>query len=279
MRKIFSTMATYYFLIGIIIFSSLDMNKVEVGRLNYLKDVGDYPVLYVTGRAAFDKIQFRYAKKYYQTILTTFSSYAKDGADNGTTIMSRTYSMIALCDHYLGNNKEAIKLFKKALLIEPKHFWINYNLGVVYFETGDYRAALEYLNRCLLLNPDDLIASMDLDYWTYWKNEDAQRYKDLCSMQFIEVLKNSYKLSILAFERLGLHKAERKLSLTAIDKRLANHDPFYTYHARLTSRKIEPDQEIFNLMFNPSLSFLHLGQEKMFTKSQQEAIKSKLNKE
>ena len=46
-KHIFTTMAIYYVLIGGIIVLSLNVDRITMARLNYLKESAQYPVLFL----------------------------------------------------------------------------------------------------------------------------------------------------------------------------------------------------------------------------------------
>lgn len=247
---------------GLIVFLSVNVHKVKVNRLNGLEGLASYPVNYIDHRVPFQERQFRYARKYYQTLIDLIPTYEKKGIVDGPVTLSRAYAMIALCDYYLGKNKEATDLFKKALKIEPRHFWFNYNLAVIYFQSGDYETALFYLKDLFSLNTEKLEVSMSLDYYDLWAPKVAEQYKKVGSAQFYKVIVHSYKLAILAYERLKEPAQMKTLSAAAIQSGLANNDNFFYYYAGLTSQRPEVGRELFDLMVNPSLYFASIGQER-----------------
>ena len=262
LKRFFSITIVYYLIAGLVIFFSGDVSKAKVNRLNYLKGSASYPIFYIERQAPFDERQFRYARRYYQTLVHLIPFYEKTDMVNGPVTLSRAYAMIAFCDYYLKRNEEAIALFKKAAQIEPKHFWINYNLGVIYFQLGHYETALSYLKDCLSLNKEKLDVSMHLDYYDLWEPTLAEEYKKVSLKKFYQLVVNSYKLSVLAHEHLKNSIEMKKLSLLAIRAGLAKKDNFFYYYAGLSSQKIEAEKGLFDLVFNPSLYFVSIGQEK-----------------
>ena len=260
-ERLFSTTIIYYFMAGLLLFFSIDVPKVKVNRLNCLGGFASYPVKYLGHTAPFQERQFRYTRKYYQTLINLIPRYEKSGLVNGPVTLSRTYAMIALCDYYLGRNKEAVELFKKALTIEPRHFWFSYNLGVIYFRLGDDAAAISYLNNFFSADKEKLEASMRLDNDDFREPALAEKYRQVSSNRFYDAVVNSYKLAILASERLKNPVDARNLSLIAIQSGLGNKDNFFYYYAGLISQKPAVGDELFDLMVVPSLYFMPIGQE------------------
>ena len=201
-ERLFSTTIIYYFMAGLLIFFSVNAHKVKVNRLSGLEDLASYPARYLNHKVPFQERQFRYTRKYYQTLIDLTSGYEKKGLVNGPVTSSRAYAMIALCEYYLGKIKEPIELFKKALKIEPRHFWFNYNLGVIYFQLGDYETALAYFKDFFSVDLEKFDVSLSLDHYDLWEPKLAEKYKKVSLLKFYEVTINSYKLAILAYERL-----------------------------------------------------------------------------
>jgi len=188
--------------------------------------------------------------------------YEKAGMVNGPLTLSRAYAMIAWCDYYLGKNTEAIELFKKAFKIEPRQFWLNYNLGVIYFRSGDYETTLTYLKDFFSLDTETFEVSLRLDNYDLWEPTLAKQYKEVSWGKLHELMVNSYKLAILANGQLKNPFRMKELSLAAIESGLANQDPFFYYYAGLTSQRPEVGHELFDLMVHPSFYFGLIGQER-----------------
>lgn len=263
-KRFFSTTIVYYFLAGLIVFFSVDVQKARVNRLNGLQELAAYPARYLDHQVPFQERPFRTARKYYQTLIDLIPDYEKKGLVDGPVTLSRAYAMMALCDYYLGKNKEAVELFKKALEIEPRHFWFSYNLGVIYFQLGDYETALPYLKDFFSFNTEKLDVSVNLDSYAFWAPKVAQNYKKVSLAKFYEVTVHSYKLAVLAYERLKKPAGMKALSVMAIQSGLANQDQFFYYYAGLTSQRPEVGRELFDLMVHPLVYFVPIGKERYF---------------
>ncbi len=251
-RQCFSRVGAYYCLIGLMLVLCLDVEKVKLARVNFLQDSAAYPVMYLTRRAAFDQKEFRRAKKYYQAISYAVSYYEKRDMVLKPTALSRVYAMIAICDYYLDNADEALVYFKKAIELEPQEFWLNYNLGLVYFKRGQYTMASEHFAKSARLTQKDLQESMQLDYIQLWPKELAEKYRALSVLIFRKVVDNSYKLIALSNKRIKNAQGSTKSgSGQAIDGLADNFDLFY----------------------NVSLNFVPIGQEKFFI-SKHHSLKS-----
>lgn len=268
LKRIFSTMAIYYLFIGGIVVLSLNVDQITMGRLNNLKESAQYPVYFLSGEAAFNQTQFRYARRYYQALIDAVSLYSKDNTIFSTITLSRAYAMLAICEYYLGNHRNVETHFKKALILEPRHYWLNYNLGVIAFEAGDYLAALTYFKNSFSLTKNQLDESMHLDYFESWEPSLGKKFKDTSTVQFYTMIKNSYKLSVLAYDRMGQLAMAKKLTLMVTEAGMGRQDSFYDYYKEISSQKTSPSDSVFKLIFNPSLYFVPVGQERLFVDRQ-----------
>lgn len=242
-RQCFSRVGAYYCLIGLLLVLCVDTERVKLARVNFLQDSAEYPVMYLTRRAVFDPKEFRRAKKYYQAISCAIPYRKKTGIVFYPTTLSRAYAMMALCDYYLDNTDEALVYFKKAIDLEPKEFWLNYNLGLVYFKQGQYTMASEYFAKSARLTQKDLQESMQLDYIQLWPKELAERYKTLSATIFRKVVDNSYKFLALANERIKNTQGQANPAL---------------------AQKTDLVGGNFDLFYNVSLNFVPIGQERIF---------------
>ncbi len=251
-RQCFFRVGAYYCLIGLLLVLCVDIEQVKLARVNFLQDSADYPVLYSTRRAAFDQKEFRRAKKYYQAISYTISYYEKNNMVLKPTALSRAYAMIAMCDYYLDNTDEAIVYLKKAIELEPREFWLNYNLGLVYFQRGQYTVAIGYFAKSALVTQKDFQESMQLDYIHLWPRRLAEQYKILNSIVFRNVVDNSNKFIALAQQRINDSPGKANLAL---------------------AQKMDAPIENFDFFYNVSLNFVPIGQEKFFI-SKHHSLKS-----
>jgi tetratricopeptide (TPR) repeat protein len=62
--------------------------------------------------------------------------------------------LLGFCDYYLGNPDEAVVQYGKSMEINPYFFWSYYDLGVIYFQQGDFLSSATILNKALSLRKD-----------------------------------------------------------------------------------------------------------------------------
>ena len=97
----------------------------------------------VLANAYFDSRQFEEASKYYEKALTVNPRDLNARTDLGTTFVERPAP----------NHDRAIKEFRTALEIEPKHEPALYYLGIAYFRKGDFQNANAVLSELEKANP------------------------------------------------------------------------------------------------------------------------------
>ncbi len=61
-------------------------------------------------------------------------------------------------------NKEAVRILKQALAIEPLNPGISIDLGLAYFNLGDYRSAFEYWKKAEELVPENFDLLWNIGY-------------------------------------------------------------------------------------------------------------------
>lgn len=275
LKQCFSQAIIYYCLLAILIIGIVDVDNVKMARVNNLQDVASYPALYLSGKASFDERMFRLSKKYYQAFVYAVPLYAANGFVDGPVALSRTYMMLAVCDDHLGQSAEAAQFLQKALALEPRHFWLNYDLGLVYFKRGEYAAAAGYFQRSFSLQLKDVDQAMELDYFQYWPPSSSDTYKTLNLVAFHEVVLKSYELAVLAYEKMGNRSMMKDLSAMAMRSGLGEESGLLKYYAGASPQKPDVDMGSYRLMVNPSVYFLPIGKEKFIAKKYSGTLKGK----
>lgn len=112
---------------------------------------GDFQTNVVLGNTYFDSRQFEEAAKYYEKALAIKPTDINARTDFGTTFVERP----------VPDYERAIKEYRSALEIQPKHETTLYYLGVAYFRKGDKQNANAVLSELEKANPaSDLIARL-----------------------------------------------------------------------------------------------------------------------
>ena len=120
---------------------------------------------------------------------------------------------------YISKNKydEATVLLEEILEIDPNYFRAYYYLGLISKETGDFKKAIEYLNRALEIEPDyknakDLLSSINTTIKKQKKEEEGSPYKTMKDLE--ETIKITYddmtNLSIYHDKRINIKGSNPK---------------------------------------------------------------------
>jgi len=64
---------------------------------------------------------------------------------------SEAHAMLGFCYYHARRNEEAVVSFHRAIQLDPDYFWTLYNLGVIYFNQGQYQQAAGMFKRALSL--------------------------------------------------------------------------------------------------------------------------------
>jgi tetratricopeptide (TPR) repeat protein len=71
--------------------------------------------------------------------------------------MFDAYAFLGLCHYYSGHYENAVSSWVKSLESNSQFFWPNYNLAVVFYQTGNFDEALVFLQKAALSNPQETI--------------------------------------------------------------------------------------------------------------------------
>ncbi len=63
------------------------------------------------------------------------------------------FGLAGYCHYLLGETQKAIDLYEQAIASNPKFFWFYHNVGVLYFQKGDYQRANESMLKALKADP------------------------------------------------------------------------------------------------------------------------------
>lgn len=68
----------------------------------------------------------------------------------------------------MGNESEAIRVYKELLKIDPAHYTGNYRIGLLYYNRGNYLQAQQHYDRLINHYPFDYDA-LHMSAWTYYR--------------------------------------------------------------------------------------------------------------
>jgi tetratricopeptide (TPR) repeat protein len=91
---------------------------------------------------------------------------------------------LAIPTEALGNKNELKSIFESILILDPENTYVNYKLGLLYYQKKEYETALKYLEKVVTLYPFDYDGVILFAWINYYANryEEARKqfYKALC---------------------------------------------------------------------------------------------------
>ncbi len=141
----------------------------------------------------------------FLAVLTLITRHQVNHWKNSETIFNQALTVTGY--HYLPHQNMAVELMKKGdhenarkhlriiLTHEPEHDDATYNLGLSFYETGEFKTALEYLLRAIDLNPTKANAYL-VASWALRKLNQTSEAMRLCE----EALKNIKKKDSILYE-------------------------------------------------------------------------------
>ena len=124
-----------------LVMSLTDHRKVRTRILNSSRIPLQYLVEYSEGFAEFDREKFKTYIDYYDYVI----KYIHNATE--------AYGILAYCHYQLGHEKKAKEYYREALKLNNQFFWFYYDLGLLEFKDGEYKSAVEHLERAVSLPP------------------------------------------------------------------------------------------------------------------------------
>ena len=95
------------------------------------------------------------------TILPKYVLYFKT-MSNTVKKSSTAYAMLGYCHYHLGDQNKAAQFYRKAIDINPTFFWFHYNLGLIYFQQGQYAKAQDALQKAAQCRMEDALIFINI---------------------------------------------------------------------------------------------------------------------
>lgn len=149
LRWLFSRVWTFYLLLVLLTVSLVDvpavLSRFKARDLNDARPQMEALVEFNAGRVAADKVNWKPYQFYFSFVLKYMPHEA----------VSEMF--LGVCDHYAGGPKgSAWDRIRRSADINPFIFWNLYDAGILAFERGDMKAALDYFQKTLIL-PEDKV--------------------------------------------------------------------------------------------------------------------------
>jgi tetratricopeptide (TPR) repeat protein len=140
LSNILSKTIVIYAVAAGILFAIGNQEQATIERLDALAKWGDYPAKLERDAARYNEQELYFAIRYYKFVRNFLP-------DSG-----QPYAVIGYCYARLGKYEQAIKYYKQALDRNNTHFWLDYNLGMLYYQVGDHSRAYASFQRITIRN-------------------------------------------------------------------------------------------------------------------------------
>ena len=135
----------FYLVIFLLLFISVDLKLIwgnaRIRAMNRIMPMFDDLAEQMVHQKPLTREQWQEYASYYRTVTQLIPD---DGA---------AYFFLGYCQSHLNLDDQALVNFKKAVELVPAMFWFEYNLGVAYFNRGDYETAGNFFKRSIKDGP------------------------------------------------------------------------------------------------------------------------------
>ena len=128
------------------------LNHIMPVSFNHLLEIGQSVNKISSGSAdkKDEKVHFRLKEyeRYYRAVTHYMPQYGE------------AHGMYGFCAYYLGKERSAIASYKRAIALTPDFFYFNNNLGIIYFQKGDYERAVEMFKKAIRTSPEKTLKTV-----------------------------------------------------------------------------------------------------------------------
>jgi len=160
-----------------------------------------------------------------------------------------SYAILGFLYYHLKEYNQAILNYGEAIKANPMLFWSYYNLGVLFFEKGQFDLSAQYLQKAVSLDPNESIKILRTTgvYYQIWQQDvDIQEV-------VLNNLKSGYQSSfiLLALNYNQMGKFQEMLNITniAIRSNFDSMESFY-YMGGFASYKLESYEQAIDMFTN-----------------------------
>jgi tetratricopeptide (TPR) repeat protein len=221
--KLFLTRTfTFYLACFILMGLALDYHKLAQNAvpqtMSRLTPPMDYFSEFVDKDGGYDRFKLMNCVNYHKAVGDFFAFQRAEA-----------YGMLGFCYDRLGRQSQAVSSYREAIALNPDYFWPYYDLGVIYYQQGQYARAEEYLRQAIDQNP---IKSLVLLSRSKVYN-DVRLSKQDGEYDFLEGLKQghtkAYILLMDSLYRTGSYDELLKTALYGLKEGLDTQGIFYYY--------------------------------------------------
>lgn len=194
------------------------MRAIKLKTLNRLRPLPIYLVQYIKGTGEFEALEADKFLYYYKTV----NEYIPGRAD--------VYGMLGFSYAHLNKKEKAVEYLSKSIEKNPYFFWNYYNLGAVYYNTGEYAQAAAYFEQALTI-PKEASIKYAFSSIVYQHLIDGAMYESM--QDFVDDVRADYEKTyinlILCNLRLKDYKNMLAIANYAIKLNIEDAWVFYYY--------------------------------------------------
>lgn len=139
---IFARTWVVYAMMFVFLVCNFKADQVSDDMLNTSRPSADYLHFFSYGTKAFDEGKFKSAVGYYQTLV------------RGKIATALVYGNLGYSYYYLKDTQKAIKMYQKAMALDPRIYAFYYDLGIIYLEQKKFALAQEMFKKAIVLMPE-----------------------------------------------------------------------------------------------------------------------------
>lgn len=167
-----------YVAVFIILWVSIDQDRVHMKTMDYLKNIPVQVIEFAQHPTQLNRpFWLPQAIRYYESMAKMFPE------------LSEAQSTLAFCYYHDGRYSLAKKYYQKAIKLNPDVFGLYYDLGLVSFISGDYQLAQKSFNQALRVSPKETVMYAEMIIPA--KPQDVEQMNDR-----IDAIKHFYEVSV-----------------------------------------------------------------------------------
>lgn len=228
LRWLFSRTFVVYCVIFIFFNLLTNETKLKMHALNHSIPSFKYLINFSEKKEEFNKDKFKVYERYYSRVIRYFPDIASG------------YGMLGYSSYYLGKERKAIFLYKKAIKINTDFLLFHYNLGVIYFKNKKYLEASELFNKAINTELAGNIYTFYncLIYRQLLTKDISQLSNDDIEKRIVSDYSRSYLFLVLCYHFLGDLDKMKEYSIKGINPHFESQD-FFNFYAGLSSYELK----------------------------------------
>jgi len=143
--------------------------------------------------------------------------------------LPEAHGMLGFSYFYLGKEEEAIASIGKAAVLDSYFFWYQYNLGVIYYQKGDYKKAIQFFENAVSKKPEIALIIINRSSVYQRALRGATNLQDIMLARIKSGYSESYRLIVLSHMKSRNYPEMIKTASSAIALGLEHKELFYYY--------------------------------------------------